>query len=981
MRSALALLLIVLALALGALWFTTQGDQALAAGPGGVGPAPVTGRGPSPGMTGAEESSSEEYRVAHEAEAITQPDPMSATTDEVPVLVGRLVDGAGQPIAGGKIMALTGWSWMRTPLDMEDDGSNQSWTQMARAESDAAGRFQLGEPLKAGQLRFAARAEGFAPRYLEGLRLTEEHPQDLGDLVLDEGITLSGKIIGRGTNGIGGVAILQAIERGVAGQRVSVPGRGVPLGVSAADGSFRVSGMAAGPWMLLLDSPGHQVEEVRGESPEPGESSGHLFVLELGDRIAGRVEGLPAEQLARCRVEARVVDEERKREDVTLHPRARRAELGPGGTFDIAGLHPGVEHRLTLWEQTDEERYQRVGVVPAVDAYPGARDVVLEAEQRSSLTLQAVDATTGQPIETFVIFAGVGSAERIRETILKDDEDKISAEHPGGRVTYEDLRPPANGGVAKVRLIAPGYREKLVENIELARGEEKDLGEVALESGPRLKVTVTGGPDREPVAGARVVAAGEDAADSLWWLRGNLDYDVRENWALRVAETDAAGVAWVSLLPSTRNQVVAGAEGFVACEPEEVPAGPAEGAGLELHLDAGGSVLVTVRDEAGQTLPGVTVQRQDLAANQNQGNGRGDPWGGFQGEYVTGAEGTVVIGPLTAGAWSFRAQSQTGWGGDNQAQEVTVTDGVQATVTLSVPVRATISGVVTESRVPLSGAELSLSVKSAESQRNRGWVDLGGGGGGDLTATSNHDGRYKIENVSCGEYVLRVSHPDRYMEETFEVTIIPDGMIYDVELPTAVLEGTVRYPDGRPIPKLRVDVRAKDGRSAARSGGGSTLVEDDSGQLQPDWEGSRRQLETDANGRYRVEGVATGVELTVSTSGAFSTRGVVTGIELAPDEVRSGVDLEVEPAGRITLRLPSGRQNASYQIRLSMEQAEGKSLNRNTNMWGNRPRSVDALAAGVWTLQVYDMRDAQQLLWETTVEVVAERVSEVELDL
>ncbi|MDA1266983.1 MAG: hypothetical protein O2816_18035, partial [Planctomycetota bacterium] len=163
--------------------------------------------------------------------------------------------------------------------------------------------------------------------------------------------------------------------------------------------------------------------------------------------------------------------------------------------------------------------------------------------------------------------------------------------------------------------------------------------------------------------------------------------------------------------------------------------------------------------------------------------------------------------------------------------------------------------------------------------------------------------------------------------------------------------------------------------------GGSTLVEDDSGQLQPDWEGSRRQLETDANGRYRVEGVATGVELTVSTSGAFSTRGVVTGIELAPDEVRSGVDLEVEPAGRITLRLPSGRQNASYQIRLSMEQAEGKSLNRNTNMWGNRPRSVDALAAGVWTLQVYDMRDAQQLLWETTVEVVAERVSEVELDL
>jgi hypothetical protein len=195
-----------------------------------------------------------------------------------------------------------------------------------------------------------------------------------------------------------------------------------------------------------------------------------------------------------------------------------------------------------------------------------------------------------------------------------------------------------------------------------------------------------------------------------------------------------------------------------------------------------------------------------------------------------------------------------------------------------------------------------------------------------------------------------------------------------------VLEGVVRYLDGRPVPGLRVEVTAADGRRASWRVGGARLIEDDRGQLQPDWSGSRRRIETDADGRYRVSGLASGVALTVTTNGTYATQGRLAGITLAPDEVRSGADLEVDVAGRLSLKLAPGTPQGAWRVVLKRVVEEGRPETSGTTLWGNRARTLDALRAGEWTLEVFAQGGGEPVL-QRTVEVIAEQVQDVTIEV
>lgn len=977
MRSALPLLLLVLTAAVAGLWLLARGDSGGGEGPAGPPGSASASEGPgtrlSTGLGGsAEPSARRELPVPEPPVVAAAPTaPEEADGDPDALLIGRVADLEGAPIPGAQVVAATGWTWARAPLDMEDDGVDGRWQQIARAETDAEGRFSLGEPLAPGPLRLAVRADGHAPRYFEGWHLSAEGLHEVGDLVLEPGVTLAGRVIDRGGAGVAGVSLLQTIERGVGGHTVNVPGRGVLLGVTGEDGTFRVSGLAPGPWRLLLDSPVHQVREEQGRAEAPVLQDGLLFVVDGGDGITGQVVGLPPERASGARVEARATGTERAREDVEVHPRARRAPLVEG-RFDVRGLMPGVEYSLALWEEGEGGRHVRSEDAPAVTAVAGSRDVALAVEPRASLTLRVVDAGTQAPVEEFVLFAGVGSGARVRARALVDDAGQAVQRHPGGAVTYAGLQPPEAGGVYDLRVVATGYETLERRGVPIARGEAADLGTVELSPAASGLVRVTDRATGEPLEGARVIAAAQGRGDLLSWMSGRTEADPWSNTELRAARTDAAGLARVGLLPAQPCIVVAAAEGFLPCEPVDLRAAEEGAPPLELALASGGRIDVTVEDLGGAPVVGARVRfaRRDSSTP-------GQPWRGpWETGGATGLDGRVELGPLEPGTWGVQLASPIG-SRDLEPVPVEVAEGGRHAAAIRVPPRVTVEGVVTQGRLPLAGADLHLSLPESGG-RSGGPDAFLSGGSGRLSGLSSHGGRYRIEDVPVGEYQLLVSHPERYMTQSFDLAVGPEGEVFDVELPLAVLEGTVRFPDGRPAPGLLVDVRSADGRGAAR-GSGATLVEDEEGRLQPEWGGGQRRVRTDADGRYRIAGVATGVELTVSSSGAFCTPGRLRGLVLAHDELRTGADLEVGEAGRLALRLSGGQ--GSYRVKLQRRVASGAGVVRWTSVWRDRTRQVDGLAPGTWVAQVLPGRGDGEPVLTREVEVAGGQVRELTLSI
>src|SRR5688500_9690369 len=121
----LALVLLIAGGGVAALWsYLEHGDarHALSSAPA----AARRGDGAAPPALGAGVAAWEDAAAAERArvEPPQAPDAQTAagTPPAPPTVVGRVVDGAGQPIAGARVLAAGGRSWLRVPLDCEPIG-------------------------------------------------------------------------------------------------------------------------------------------------------------------------------------------------------------------------------------------------------------------------------------------------------------------------------------------------------------------------------------------------------------------------------------------------------------------------------------------------------------------------------------------------------------------------------------------------------------------------------------------------------------------------------------------------------------------------------------------------------------------------------------------------------------------------------------------------------------------------------------------
>lgn len=188
-------------------------------------------------------------------------------------VTGRIVDPDGRPLAG------------RLRLEVVDEQRlAASTSERIAADAKADGTFALG-PLPLGALGIAVAAPRHATRRIE-VTTTRRGAVDLGDVVLETGLVIRGRVRDRQGNGLEGASVRARLRR---------PGeRSLGEATSEADGEYVVAGLTPGTYRLTAALPGYATASAT--APAGGDPVD--LVMEAGGEIAGRVvdaAGQPAE--------------------------------------------------------------------------------------------------------------------------------------------------------------------------------------------------------------------------------------------------------------------------------------------------------------------------------------------------------------------------------------------------------------------------------------------------------------------------------------------------------------------------------------------------------------------------------------------------------------------------------------------------------------------------------------------------------------
>lgn len=206
-------------------------------------------------------------QARHSVKITADPEPLRIVLKAAARLSGRVVDADGEPVVSAWLSA--------RPLDRE------AWQAMrTSARTDEDGRFLI-DNLDPGPTTLMVRAEGFQPFELTGLELVAG--QELGDVdvVLKRGATIVGTV--RDADGRP-VAQARVMIQRMSGGGGMMSTRGEE---TDADGRFRLTGVAAGPAILVVQDASRR-ETKKSIEIRSGSQTVDL-AFEEGVEVSGRV--------------------------------------------------------------------------------------------------------------------------------------------------------------------------------------------------------------------------------------------------------------------------------------------------------------------------------------------------------------------------------------------------------------------------------------------------------------------------------------------------------------------------------------------------------------------------------------------------------------------------------------------------------------------------------------------------------------------
>ncbi|MEM7306182.1 MAG: carboxypeptidase regulatory-like domain-containing protein [Planctomycetota bacterium] len=869
----------------------------------------------------------EDKRVAASgpAELVAQGAPaevaeVTPPAEDAPQLSGVVLDPAGAPIAGAEVHTGDRDGF---PLDFVATGEVPGYAKRWTTATDEEGRFALRGPAP-GSIRLLVRKPGFAPYEDGDVVVPEGDGFELDAVVLAPAAVLEGIVLDHVGRPVEGAELHQ--ESDEFGFRLFFTSgmEERPAAVTDASGRFRVDELVPGAWRVRVETEDHPDRAFEGLAERGGEIvSGLRFELEPGSTIAGRVTDIP--------------DSETSRLEIRANPKeagdffgfsmdgSRKAEVAEDGTFEVRGVREDTEYVLQVREEPEgwtgrgfTSRSRSVKVT----AFSGDRGLEIQYQPEAAVLFQVVDAETGAPIEELRVEYGFRWTER-----LVDEDGRVLEDFPEGQVRIGGLRPDSEQAELEIQVDAVGYQSWTREDVLVALGQETDLQVVRLEPLPLVRVTVVDGETGEPVSealvsieeesedgedfrgfrGRRIVMSSSDDDDDEPQMVGELG---------RSAITADDGLAVLTSLEDRRCVIRVEHEEYATALVEGLYLPSGEAVEQRVELSEGGRVVVHVIDEGGNPVVGADVEHR--------------PPGGSQQDFMaffarrrdsdtrTDGEGHVTFDHLMPGLHKFRLkggpagaafgrnlvmvmdgeqEEEPGW------EAADVVEGGEAKVVLVETAKGALLGRVTEAGVDLVGATVDAQLKQDDPTGFGGMRMLGfGGQDGERTDSS---GRYRIENLEPGTYTVTIAHPKRRMPAEIEVEVAAGETRQDIDLPVSILEGRITDLDGNPLPGLKVSASEKSGGSRFagrvamfRSAGG-----DSSGGVVNLGDQLGDAAYTDDDGRYSLRGVKPDVELLVKATGDGVQPGESESVTVGADEVRRGVDFQLEAGGTVEVEI------------------------------------------------------------------------------
>jgi 5-hydroxyisourate hydrolase-like protein (transthyretin family) len=686
--------------------------------------------------------------------------------------------------------------------------------------------------------------------------------------------------------------VLSPYDQGV----LTLEGRLLPDAADAAGrarpdarGDFELTARA-GMWRVRVSAPGFLDREI---DLEPLTEPARLppLQLERGTPVEIRVSDDAGKPVARAQVAAEPFPEPPRPAAV---PRGSWRDAGRVALTDGAGravLLRGGGERLQVRAFAaahQESRSQAAG--------PGVLHLRLEPAARRLLL--EVRTAQGRPAPDALVRSNGWPAGRT------DEKGRIQLAIPG-----------AGGGAGSLDLAAQ-TREGLQTLKRLGAAEARDLDGplvLTLPAAAEIKGRVLDARTRAPLAGALV-----------WPAEGLFPW----------VETDAAGAYALPLAAggphSWRPSLRAAAPGYF---PARVPVAGGPGASATAVLHRSARLRGTVRNRAGEPVPGARIRAHATLFGS-------DP-GGFAvalqnppGPALAQADGSFVLSGLVPGLrYSLRAEA-AGYAGTEAAAVVEESAREKAGFEIVLSAGSSAFGRVVDSAgEPVAGAKLLLRGSSGPAAL----AFLDGPGAFEplgSESSSGAGGEFRMKNVAPGTYDLevRASGFSAKQVSAVEIGATPADLGEIALEPGAVLLGRVVSREGKPVAGATVSARLQ--------GFG-----DHGGEV------AAATATTSADGAFRLEDLRAGEELDLTVTRRGYAEKLVPGVRAPAEQV---LEIVIEEAARISGRvLGADRQpleGAAVAVEPQASAASGSAAGGRTDDAGEF--ALDSVPPGPLRLRV-----------------------------
>lgn len=538
-------------------------------------------------------------------------------------VAGRVVDSRGIPVAGARVLAEDADALV--PLN---DGARDAVT------TDGRGAWRIAA-LAPGTYRFTARSAGHPPGSSPPARIALGAAPDDVTITLPAGARLAGRVEQADGTPAPLATVRVVVDEGSWGQALARQ-------TSAdAEGRFTFEGLPRKRLSAVAMSGGATSLTRTFDLGATGDHTNAVLALDVDGVIAGVVQDNAGRPVPEAVVLAELAAPmSRTRGEATLRGNLS-ALADEQGRFELRGAPPGKIALRAAWPGASP-RQRTTRLRPPVIAMVGARDVVLELPRDASVrgTVQRSDGT--RPT-TFLVTLGGAAGFGGRD----------------GELSISNIPP----GTHTLRISGPDFATRTLEGIELAPGEQRDLGPITVVAGRTVSGRVLRA-DGAPAPGVTVVAT-RQSSGVVVGPAGALVSDLKQT-----TSGDDGSYALEGLTPAAlavgAEDALQGRSSFLT-----VPAG-AQDQVIDLKLEPVGALRGTVK-RGGEPVAGAAVVM----------SAKGAPSGGSG--VTTGTDGGYQFSALIPGSYTLTVMFDHGDGPQLSRAQATVAAGKTSTVDVELP--------------------------------------------------------------------------------------------------------------------------------------------------------------------------------------------------------------------------------------------------------------------------------------------------------